>query len=34
MGPAEAGREETAAEFFPLRPQVLRRIFTAHRLTA
>src|SRR5436190_23729472 len=34
MGPAEAGREETAEEFFPLRQQVLRRIFTAHRRIA
>src|SRR5256885_2150924 len=34
MGPAEAGREETAEEFFPLRQQVLRRIFTAPRPTA
>src|SRR5437764_8459469 len=34
MGPAEAGREETAEEFFPVRQQVLRRIFTAHRLIA
>jgi hypothetical protein len=34
MGPAEAGREETAEEFFPLHQQVLRRIFTVRRLTA
>jgi hypothetical protein len=34
MGPAEAGREETAEEFFPLRQQVLRRIFTARRRIA